>query len=174
MAVRGQGEAAVVDLPGAGHPVGVHPLAALRWAAPVTVGQCPATAVPMAVALPMPRRGVTSAVIATGVARGMGAGIGRGMAIEPEIDPLTDSVIAPQIDLESALVIAPVPSTGIRTTAQGPDVFAIGTIVTAIAVALGMNGVSRPSAPAPATTRAAPSGRMQHRRLQQPLPQRTT
>ena len=101
---------------------------------------------------------------------------GPDIALEngPAIAPVTGSVIAPQIDLESASGIAPAPSTGIRTTAQGPHVFAIGTIVTAIAVAPGMNGVSRPSAPARATTRGVPHGRMQHRRLPRPLPQRTT
>ena len=101
---------------------------------------------------------------------------GPDIALEngPAIAPVTGSVIAPQIDLESASVIAPVPSIGIRTTAQGPDGFAIGTIVTAIAVVPGMNGVSRPSAPVRATTRAVPLGRMQHRRLQRPLPPRTT
>ena len=194
MAVRGQGEAGVVDRQGAGHPVAVHPLVAPRWAAPAVVARCPAIAVPMAAVRPMQNRAVTEPVIATDRARGMVAGTGRGMEIAPQIAPdidpaialdialengrdiapVTGSVIAPQIDLESASVIAPVPSIGIRTTAQVPHGFAIGTIVTAIAVVPGMNGVSRPSAPVRASTRAVPLGRMQHRRLQRPLPPRTT
>ena len=192
----------VDDRQGAGRPVVVQRLAAPRWGAPVTVGPCPAIAVPMVAVPPTPKQGVMEAAIATAAAPGMAAGSGRRMEIDPQIAPdidpaialdialengpdialengpaiapVTGSVIAPQIDLESASVIAPVPSIGIRTTAQGPDGFAIGTIVTAIAVVPGMNGVSRPSAPVRATTRAVPLGRMQHRRLQRPLPPRTT
>ena len=135
---------------------------------------------------PMPKRGVTAAVIATDAAHGMAVGNGRGMAIAPqidlEIDKVSGSVIAPQIDPESVLVIAPesgsviapVPSTGIRTTAQGQLGFAIGTIDTVIVAAPEMNGVSPPSAPVRVLTRAVPNGRMQCRRLQRPRPRRMT
>ena len=107
---------------------------------------------------------------------------------DSEIDPAIDPVIAPESDLEidpaidlmiapeSDSGIGPVPSTGIRmlfvrnlrTTVQGPDDFGIGMIVTAIVVAPGMNGASRPSAPDRATTMAVPSDWMQHRRPQRP------
>ena len=98
-------------------------------------------------------------------------------------------MIAPVIELENVSVIArksgsgtaPVPSTEIRTpparaiktNAQGLDVFAIATIGSATAVAPGMNGANRPSAPDPASTRLVLSGRMQPRRLQRPPRQRT-
>jgi hypothetical protein len=100
-----------------------------------------------------------------------------------------DQVIDPVIELENVSVIArksgsgtvPVPSTEIRThpvralktNAQGLDVFAIATIGTPTAVAPGMSGANRPSAPDLALTRLVLSGRMQHRRLQRPLRQRT-
>ena len=101
-------------------------------------------------------------------------------AIDPVIAPESDSEIDPAIDLmiapESDSGIDPVPSTGIRmlfvrnlrTTVQGLDDFGIGMIVTSIAVAPGMNGASRPSAPDRATTMAVPSDWMQHRRPQRP------
>ena len=97
--------------------------------------------------------------------------------IEPVIDPENASVIA----RKSGSAIAPVPSTEIRmppvrtlkTTAQGLDVFAIATIGTPTAVAPGMSGANRPSAPDLALKRLVLSGRMQHRRLQRPLRQRT-
>ena len=97
--------------------------------------------------------------------------------IEPVIDPENASVIA----RKSGSAIAPVPSTEIRmppvrtlkTTAQGLDVFAIATTATATAVAPGMNGANRLSAPDPATTRVVLSARMPYRRLQRPHPQRT-
>ena len=97
--------------------------------------------------------------------------------IEPVIDPENASVIA----RKSGSAIAPVPSTEIRmppvrtlkTTAQGLDVFAIATIGTATAVAPGMNGANRLSAPDPGTTRVVLSARMPYRRLQRPHPQRT-
>ena len=163
-------------------PVAAHPLGVPRWGAPVTVGPCPAIAVPMVVVRPMPKRGVTAAVIATDRARVMVAGTGRGRGIDPATGSLIALQIAPLIGPETALVIAPesasgiapAPSTGIRMTVQGPHVFAIGTIDTVIAVAPGMNGVSRPSAPARATTRGVLYGRMQHRRLPRPRPRRTT
>ena len=186
------------DRQGAGPPVDVHPLAAPRWVAPETVDPCQATAVPMAVVLPMPKLGVMAAVIATDARRGMVAGSGLGVAIDPEIvleigpeiDPATGSVINPQIVLESAseiapesaLEIAPVPLTEIRTPsvrslrtiAQVPDVSGIGTIVMAIDVVPGMNGASPPSAPVRATTMVVPLDRMQLRRPQRPRLQRMT
>ena len=115
----------------------------------------------------------------------------------PVIDPVIGSrsglgivsVIDPVIELENVSVIArksgsatvPVPSTEIRThpvralqtNAQGLDVFAIATIGSATAVAPGMNGANRPSAPDPASMRLVLSGRMQPRRLQRPPRQRT-
>jgi hypothetical protein len=100
-----------------------------------------------------------------------------------------DQVIDPVIELENVSVIArksgsgtvPVPSTEIRThpvralqtNAQGLDVFAIATIGSATAVAPGMSGANRPSAPDPVSMRLVLSGRMQPRRLQRPLRQRT-
>ena len=120
-------------------------------------------------------------------------GLVSALVIDPVIGLLSVlvivSVIEPVIDLENASVIArksgsaiaPVPSTEIRTppvrtfktTAQGLDVFVIATTATATAVAPGMNGANRPSAPDPDTTRAVLSSRRQHRRLQRPHPQRT-
>ena len=119
----------------------------------------------------------------------------------PVIDPVIDPVIGSQsalavvsvsarvIDPENASVIVrksgsatvPVPSTEIRTppvqtlrtNALGLDVFAIATIVMATAVVQAMNDANRPSAPDPATTRAVPSARIQHRRPQRPHPRRT-
>ena len=115
----------------------------------------------------------------------------------PVIDPVIGSrsglgivlVIDPVIELENVSVIArksgsataPVPLTEIRTpparplktNAQGLDVFAIATIGSATAVAPGMNGANRPSAPDPASMRLVLSGRMQPRRLQRPPRQRT-
>ena len=186
------------DRQGAGPPVDVHPLAAPRWVAPETVDPCQATAVPMAVARPMPKLGVMAVVIATDARRGMVAGSGLGVAIGPEIDPeigpgidpATGSVINPQIVLESASVIAPesaleiapVPSNEIRTPpvrslrtiAQVPDVSGIGTIVMAIAAVPGMNDASPPSAPARVTTMVVHRDRMQHRRPQRPRLQQMT
>ena len=188
MDAQGQvGGREVDDRLGAGRPVDVHPRAA-----PLTVGPCPATAVPMAVVLLMRKPDVMEAVIAIAAARGMAAGIGRGMATDLEIDLETGSMIAPpiapQIAPKSASVIAPksaseiapVPSTEIRmpsgrslrTIVRGPGVFGTGTIVMAIAIAPGMNGANRPSALDPVTTRAVLSVRMQHRRLLRPHPLR--
>ena len=196
MAVRGQEGVGVLDHQEAGRPVDALPLAAPRWGARITVAPCPATAVPMAVAPPMPSLDVTVAGIANDARHGMEAGNSRGTVIEPIIGLVSALVIEPIIDLVSALVIvsvidlenasviarksgsaiAPVPSTEIRTppvrtfktTAQGLDVFVIATTATATAVAPGMNGASRPSAPDRATTMAVPSDRMQHRRPQRP------
>ena len=201
MAVRGQEGVGVLDHQEAGRPVDALPLAAPRWGARITVAPCPATAVPMAVVPPMPSLDVTVAGIANDARHGMEAGNSREAVIDPiiglvsalVIDPVTGlvivSVIEPVIDLENASVIArksgsaiaPVPLTEIRTppartfktTAQGLDVFVIATTATATAVAPGMNGANRPSAPDPGTTRAVLSARRQHRRLQRPHPQRT-
>jgi hypothetical protein len=101
--------------------------------------------------------------------------------IEPVIEPVIDPENASVIARKSGSAIAPVPSTEIRmppvrtlkTTAQGLDVFAIATTATATAVAPGMNGANRRSAPDPATTRVVLSARMPYRRLQRPHPQRT-
>ena len=201
MAVRGQEGVGVLDHQEAGRQVGALLLAAPRWGARITVAPCPATAVPMAVVPPMPSLDVTVAGIANDARHVMEAGNSREAVIDPiiglvsalVIDPVIGlvivSVIEPVIDLENASVIvrrsgsaiAPVPSTEIRTppvrtfktTAQGLDVFVIATTATATAVAPGMNGANRPSAPDPGTTRAVLSARRQHRRLQRPHPQRT-
>jgi len=202
MAVRGQEAVGVLDRQEAGRPVDAHPLAAPRWGARITVAPCPATAVLMAVVPPMPSLGVTAAVIANDARHGMEAGSSREAVIDPTIGLVSALVIDPVIGLlsglgivsviepENALVIArksgsaivPVPSSEIRTppvrtlktTAQGLDVFAIATHATATAVAPGMNGANRPSAPDPGTTRAVLlSARIQYRRLQRPHPQRT-
>ena len=124
-------------------------------------------------------------------------GLVSALVIDPVIGSrsglVSVSVIAPLIDpvieLENVSVIArksgsgtvPVPSTEIRmppvqtlrTNALGLDVFAIATIVMATAVVQAMNDANRPSAPDPATTRAVPSARIQHRRPQRPHPRRT-
>ena len=116
-------------------------------------------------------------------------GLVSALVIDPVIGLVIVSVIEPVIDLENASVIArksgsaiaPVPSTEIRTppvrtfktTAQDLDVFVIATTAMATAVAPGMNGANRPSAPDPGTTRAVLSARRQHRRLPRPHPQRT-
>ena len=115
----------------------------------------------------------------------------------PVIDPVIGSrsglgivlVIDKVIELENVSVIArksgsatvPGPSTEIRmhpvralkTNAQGLDVFAIATIGTPTAVAPGMSGANRPSAPDLVSMRLVLSGRMQPRRLQRPPRQRT-
>ena len=101
--------------------------------------------------------------------------------IAPLIDPVIELENVSVIARKSVSATAPVPSTEIRTpparalktNAQGLDVFAIATIGTPTAVAPGMSGANRPSAPDLALTRLVLSGRMQHRRLQRPLRQRT-
>ena len=108
---------------------------------------------------------------------GSRSGLGIVSVIDQVIDPENVSVIA----RKSGSATVPVPSTEIRTPpvralktkAQELDVFAIAMIGTATAVAPGMNGANRPSAPDPAMTRFVLSGRMQHRRLQRPHRQRT-
>ena len=127
-----------------------------------------------------PAIGLVSALVIDPVI-GSRSGLGSVSVIAPLIDPV--------IELENVLVIArksgsataPVPSTEIRTppvralktNAQDLDVFAIATIGSATAVAPGMNGANRPSAPDPASMRLVLSGRMQPRRLQRPPRQRT-
>ena len=101
--------------------------------------------------------------------------------IAPLIDPVIELENVSVIARKSGLATAPVPSTEIRTpparalktNAQGLDVFAIATIGSATAVAPGMNGANRPSAPDLASMRLVLSGRMQPRRLQRPPRQRT-
>ena len=196
MVVRGQEGVEVDGRQEAGLPVDVHRLVAPRWGALATVVPCQAIVVPTAVVRLTPNLVEMAAVFATDERRGMRAGSVLGVEIDlvialendSEIDPAIDPVIAPEsdseidpaIDLmiapESDSGIGPVPSTGIRmlfvrnlrTTVQGPDDFGIGMIVTAIVVAPGMNGASRPSAPDRATTMAVPSDWMQHRRPQRP------
>ena len=116
---------------------------------------------------------------------GSRSGLGIVSVIDQVIDPENVSVIARKsgsvIARKSGSATVPVPSTEIRTlparalktNAQGLDVFAIATIGTATAVAPGMSGANRPSAPDLALTRLVLSGRMQHQRLQRPLRQRT-
>ena len=193
MGVRGQ--EGVDERLGAGHPVDGHRLAVLRWIATAPVALCQAIAVPMAVARPMPNLIVMAAAFAIGARHGMAAGRARAVEIDPEtalviapqidsesvqeIDPEIAPESDPEIDSESVQEIAPVPSIEIRapsdqtlrTIAQGPGVFVIEMIVTAIAVAPGMNGVNHPSAPDPDTRLAAPSAWMSHRRPQRPSPQ---
>ena len=127
-----------------------------------------------------PAIGLVSALVIDPVI-GSRSGLRSVSVIAPLIDPV--------IELENVLVIArksgsataPVPSTEIRTpparalqtNAQGLDVFAIATIGSATAVAPGMNGANRPSAPDPASMKLVLSGRMQPRRLQRPPRQRT-
>ena len=123
-----------------------------------------------------PTIGLVSALVIDPVI-GLLSGLGIVSVIEPVIEPENALVIA----RKSGSAIVPVPSSEIRTppvrtlktTAQGLDVFAIATIATATAVAPGMNGANRPSAPDPGTTRAVLSARFQYRRLQRPHPQRT-
>ena len=166
---------------------------ARRWAVPAMVAPCLATAVLTAVVLPMPNLGVMAAVIANDALHGMESGTSREVVIDPAIGLVSALVIDPVIGSRSGLVsvsviarksgsaTAPVPLTEIRTpparalktNAQGLDVFAIATIGSATAVAPGMNGANRPSAPDPASTRLVLSGRMQPRRLQRPPRQRT-
>ena len=101
--------------------------------------------------------------------------------IAPLIDPVIELENVSVIARKSGSATAPVPLTEIRTPParpletndQGLDVFAIATIGSATAVAPGMNGANRPSAPDPALTRLVLSGRMQPRRLQRPPRQRT-
>ena len=193
MGVQDQEGVEVEDHQGAGRPVDAHPLAAPRWGARTMVGPCPVTAVSMAVVRLTPNRGVMAAAIENEVRHGMVAGNVREVEIDPviglviviPINPESGSAIASvndrEIDPVSASVTGPVPTIEIRTPpvlslstiAQDSGVFAIGTIVTAIAVVPEMNGANRPSGPDPVSKKVVPSGRMQHRRLRRPYPQRT-
>lgn len=123
-----------------------------------------------------PAIGLVSALVIDPVI-GSGSGLVSVSVIDPVIELENVSVIA----RKSGSATAPVPSTEIRTpparplktNAQGLDVFAIATIGSATAVAPGMNGANRPSAPDPVSMRLVLSGRMQPRRLQRPPRQRT-
>ena len=120
--------------------------------------------------------GLVSALVIDPVI-GSRSGLGIVSVIDQVIDPENVSLIA----RKSGSATVPVSSTEIRTlpvralktNAQGLDVFATATIGSATAVAPGMNGANRPSAPDPASTRLVLSGRMQPRRLQRPPRQRT-
>ena len=124
--------------------------------------------------------GLVSALVIDPVI-GSRSGLVSVSVIAPLIDPVIELENVSVIARKSGTATAPVPSTEIRTpparalktNAQGLDVFAIATIGSATAVAPGMNGVNRPSAPDPASTRLVLSGRMQPRRLQRPPRQRT-
>ena len=123
-----------------------------------------------------PAIGLVSALVIDPVI-GSRSGLGIVSVIDQVIDPENASVIV----RKSGSATVPVPSTEIRTppvqtlrtNALGLDVFAIATIVMATAVVQAMNDANRPSAPDPATTRAVPSARIQHRRPQRPHPRRT-
>ena len=127
-----------------------------------------------------PAIGLVSALVIDPVI-GSRSGLGSVSVIAPLIDPVIELENVSVIARKSGSATAPVPSTEIRTlparalktNAQGLDVFAIATIGSATAVAPGMNGANRPSAPDPASTRLVLSGRMQPRRLQRPPRQRT-
>ena len=109
------------------------------------------------------------------------SGLGSVSVIAPLIDPVIELENVSVIARKSVSATAPVPSTEIRThpvralktNAQGLDVFAIATIVMATAGVQAMNDANRPSGLDPATTRAVPSARIQHRRPQRPPRQRT-
>ena len=127
-----------------------------------------------------PAIGLVSALVIDPVI-GSRSGLGSVSVIAPLIDPVIELENVSVIARKSGSATAPVPLTEIRTpparalktNAQGLDVFAIATIGSATAVAPGMNGANRPSAPDPASTRLVLSGRMQPRRLQRPPRQRT-
>ena len=112
---------------------------------------------------------------------GLRSGLGIVLVIDQVIDPVIELENVSVIARKSGSATAPVPSTEIRTpparalktNAQGLDVFAIATIGTPTAVAPGMSGANRPSAPDLVSMRLVLSGRMQPRRLQRPPRQRT-
>lgn len=124
--------------------------------------------------------GLVSALVIDPVI-GSRSGLVSVSVIAPLIDPVIELENVSVIARKSGSATAPVPSTEIRTpparalktNAQGLDVFAIATIGSATAVAPGMNGANRPSAPDPVSMRLVLSGRMQPRRLQRPPRQRT-
>ena len=127
-----------------------------------------------------PAIGLVSALVIDPVI-GSRSGLVSVSVIAPLIDPVIELENVSVIARKSGSATAPVPSTEIRTpparalktNAQGLDVFAIATIGSATAVAPGMNGANRPSAPDPVSMRLVLSGRMQPRRLQRPPRQRT-
>ena len=111
---------------------------------------------------------------------GSRSGLGIVLVIDQVIDLVIELENVSVIARKSGSATAPVPSIEIRTpparalktNAQGLDVFAIATIGSVTAVAPGMNGANRPSAPDPVSMRLVLSGRMQPRRLQRPPRQR--
>ena len=127
-----------------------------------------------------PAIGLVSALVIDPVI-GSRSGLVSVSVIAPLIDPVIELENVSVIARKSGSATAPVPLTEIRTpparalktNAQGLDVFAIATIGSATAVAPGMNGANRPSAPDPVSMRLVLSGRMQPRRLQRPPRQRT-
>ena len=127
-----------------------------------------------------PATGLESALVIDPVI-GSRSGLGSVSVIAPLIDPVIELENVSVIARKSGSATAPVPLTEIRTpparalktNAQGLDVFAIATIGSETAVAPGMNGANRPSAPDPVSMRLVLSGRMQPRRLQRPPRQRT-
>ena len=127
-----------------------------------------------------PAIGLVSALVIDPVI-GSRSGLVSVSVIAPLIDPVIELENVSVIARKSGSATAPVPLTEIRTpparvlktNVRGLDVFAIATIGSATAVAPGMNGANRPSAPDPASTRLVLSGRMQPRRLQRPPRQRT-
>ena len=127
-----------------------------------------------------PAIGLVSALVIDPVI-GSRSGLVSVSVIAPLIDPVIELENVSVIARKSGSATAPVPSTEIRTLparalqtkAQGLDVFAIETIGSATAVAPGMNGANRPSAPDLASMRLVLSGRMLPRRLQRPPRQRT-
>ena len=124
--------------------------------------------------------GLVSALVIDPVI-GSRSGLVSVSVIAPLIDPVIELENVSVIARKSGSATAPVPLTEIRTpparalktNAQGLAVFAIATIGSATAVAPGMNGANRPSAPDPVSMRLVLSGRMQPRRLQRPPRQRT-
>ncbi len=127
-----------------------------------------------------PAIGLVSALVIDPVI-GSRSGLVSVSVIAPLIDPVIELENVSVIARKSGSATAPVPLTEIRTpparalktNAQGLAVFAIATIGSATAVAPGMNGANRPSAPDPVSMRLVLSGRMQPRRLQRPPRQRT-
>jgi len=110
-------------------------------------------------------------------ATGTRSGLGSVSVIDPVIELENVSVIARKSGSATAPVplieIRTPPARALKTNAQGLDVFAIATIGTPTAVAPGMSGANRPSAPDLALMRLVLSGRMKYRRLQRPPRQRT-
>ena len=124
--------------------------------------------------------GLVSALVIDPVI-GSRSGLVSVSVIAPLIDPVIELENVSVIARKSGSATAPVPLTEIRTpparalrtNVLGLDVFAIATIVMATAGVQAMNDANRPSGLDPATTRAVPSARIQHRRPQRPPRQRT-